>query len=157
MTDGEVVRHVRDTARILLVDERDRLLLFLTNYSVHVDLPPRWLTPGGGIDPGESPAEAARRELFEETGLRVESVGDPVWEHDYARRRIDGDLDTGHSTFYLVRVDAFAPVSDNWMPDEFDDIHAHRWFGLDELAATADPIEPAELVEVAREVLSRRS
>ena len=157
MTDGEVVRHVRDTARILLVDERNRLLVFLTNYSVNVDLPPRWLTPGGGIDPGESPAEAARRELFEETGLRVESVGDPVWEHDYARERIDGDLDTGHSTFYLVRVDAFAPVSDNWMPDEFDDIHAHRWFALDELAATDDPIEPAELVEVAREVLSRRS
>jgi hypothetical protein len=48
-------------------------------------------------------------------------------------------------------------VSDNWMPDEFDDIHAHRWFALDELAATDDPIEPAELVEVAREVLSRRS
>jgi hypothetical protein len=66
-------------------------------------------------------------------------------------------LDVGHSTFYLVRADAFAPVSDNWMPDEFDDIHAHRWFTLDELAATEDPIEPAELVEVAREVLSTRS
>ena len=28
-----------------------------------------WYTPGGGLDPGEEPAECARRELFEETGL----------------------------------------------------------------------------------------
>ncbi|HTO54778.1 MAG TPA: NUDIX domain-containing protein [Myxococcota bacterium] len=28
-----------------------------------------WYTPGGGLDPGEEPAECARRELYEETGL----------------------------------------------------------------------------------------
>lgn len=30
-----------------------------------------WCLPGGGIDPGESAAEACVRELYEETGLRV--------------------------------------------------------------------------------------
>lgn len=31
--------------------------------------------PGGHVDPGETPAEAARREVLEETGLRVEPMG----------------------------------------------------------------------------------
>jgi 8-oxo-dGTP diphosphatase len=31
----------------------------------------RWYTIGGAIDPGEDPADAAVREAFEETGLRV--------------------------------------------------------------------------------------
>lgn len=31
----------------------------------------RWLQPGGHIDPGEEPAEAARRETLEETGLEA--------------------------------------------------------------------------------------
>ena len=30
---------------------------------------PVYMMPGGGVEPGESPAEAAKRELFEETGL----------------------------------------------------------------------------------------
>src|SRR5690606_42109346 len=39
-----------------------------------VDQPHRswWFTVGGGIDPGETPHQAAVRELFEETGLRLD-------------------------------------------------------------------------------------
>lgn len=33
-----------------------------------------WCLPGGGIDPGERPAEAAEREVFEETGLTVRAT-----------------------------------------------------------------------------------
>ncbi|TCO52037.1 ADP-ribose pyrophosphatase YjhB (NUDIX family) [Kribbella antiqua] len=34
-----------------------------------------WCFPGGGIDPGERPAETAEREVFEETGLSVRVTG----------------------------------------------------------------------------------
>ncbi|KIT16344.1 RNA pyrophosphohydrolase [Jannaschia aquimarina] len=38
------------------------------------DAPLAWQMPQGGIDPGESPLDAARRELWEETGLRADRV-----------------------------------------------------------------------------------
>lgn len=50
------------TAAIL---DGDRL--FLTKRSDNGE----WCLPGGGIDPGERPAETAEREVFEETGLIV--------------------------------------------------------------------------------------
>ncbi len=132
-------------------------MLFLTNYSVNIGLPPRWITPGGGIDPGESPEEAARRELFEETGLALPDVGARVWEQDFVRQRLDGDLDTGHSTFFAVHTDVFSPVSDNWMPEEFHDIHEHRWWSADELEASGAAFEPAELPQLIRSAVSVRA
>lgn len=50
---------------ICLFDARHRLLL-----ARHVD-GGRWSTPGGAIEPGETPAEAAVREAREELGVEV--------------------------------------------------------------------------------------
>ena len=34
----------------------------------------KWMPPGGHIDPNETPPEACRREVFEETGLEIEII-----------------------------------------------------------------------------------
>jgi 8-oxo-dGTP pyrophosphatase MutT (NUDIX family) len=64
----------RDTARVVLVGPDDRVLLFR-----HFLPAPwgreGWLTPGGAIDPGETPGQAASRELAEETGHRLAAAG----------------------------------------------------------------------------------
>ena len=45
--------------------------------------------PGGKVKPHESPAEAARRECLEETGLAVEVVDEyPPCTHDYSHGRL---------------------------------------------------------------------
>jgi 8-oxo-dGTP pyrophosphatase MutT (NUDIX family) len=56
-----------------LVDRAGRVLLQERDEHAPVD-PERWTLPGGGVEPGESPEEAAHRELEEETGL----VGQPL-------------------------------------------------------------------------------
>ena len=133
----------RETARILLFDENDNLLLLFTHWDNRI-APPRWLTPGGGVDPGETNHEGAVRELFEETGLVVESLGEPVWRHTIA-------LPEGHSfdfadaTYYLLRTNHFDPVNDNWMPNEFDDVLEVRWFSPAELAASTDAFDPEDI------------
>lgn len=40
----------------------------------HVDGPHQWQMPQGGIDPGEDPEAAARRELFEETNVPPDAL-----------------------------------------------------------------------------------
>jgi 8-oxo-dGTP diphosphatase len=50
-----------------IFDEYGRILCVRTNYAVKT-----WTTPGGRVEPGESPLDALRREVLEESGLEVE-------------------------------------------------------------------------------------
>jgi 8-oxo-dGTP pyrophosphatase MutT (NUDIX family) len=135
---------LRLTSRILLFDRSARVLLFLTK-APDTSGVSRWLTPGGGVDPGENHAQAAVRELFEETGLRVDSVGEPVWAHDFDVKWDAADHSSGHAEFYRMVVDRFEPSDLNWTDDERVDVLEHRWWTVAELKATDEPYEPAEL------------
>jgi len=141
--------HHRLTSRVILFDRDGRVLLFLTKAPDSSGVS-RWLTPGGGVDPGESQADAAYRELFEETGLTGIDLGHPVYTHDFDVAWDSADHDTGHAEFYTAVVDRFEPSNANWTDDEKVDVLEHRWFSLDELATTTDAVEPAELVELVR-------
>lgn len=46
--------------------------LLATEFSERTAVPGLWSLPGGGIDPGENPAQTVQREVFEETGQRIE-------------------------------------------------------------------------------------
>jgi 8-oxo-dGTP pyrophosphatase MutT (NUDIX family) len=146
----------RRISRVLLFDEHKRLLLMKTA-SPSLAVPViRWITPGGGVDDHESHSQGAIRELFEETGLLVTDVGEPVWGVSGESTFADGHIQTTRAEFFAVHTQSFTPVDDNWMPNEFSDIHDVRWWHLDDLGVTDEPFGPLNLVELARAVLDGR-
>ena len=68
--------------RVIVLDEENRILL------VKQEHPERtvWMVPGGGIEEGESSAQAAVREVLEETGLEVELTG-LIWHVEEVSER----------------------------------------------------------------------
>ena len=66
-----------EVALVLLVDRSGAVLLQHRDGHTSVS-PNQWGLPGGRIEPGETPDEAARRELLEETGLTAGEL-DPLW------------------------------------------------------------------------------
>lgn len=143
---------LREAGRVLLVDGADRVLL------VRGSDPGRpgsryWFTVGGGLDPGEDVAEAAARELREETGLAVAptDLGQVVWR-ETTEFPYDGTWHRQRQVFYLLRVDSWEVAADALDPAEEHYIHEHRWWSLGELELTTEKIYPPDLSTLLRSV-----
>lgn len=80
----------------------------------------RWSVPGGRVEPGETFAEAAAREAYEETGLEVR-IGAELW---------DLTITDGDRTF---EVHDFAATVTGGSLRAGDDAADVRWIPLDEL------------------------
>ena len=145
----------RRVSRVVLLDENDRFLLLLTA-SPRLQTPVvRWLTPGGGVEDHESHAEGAIRELFEETGLRVDSVGDPIWSIEGQSVFNDGHVQSTYSEYFVVRTNSFEITNENWMDNEFVDITDVRWWTLEELHTSGEKYSPEPLLEVIQLAIER--
>ena len=143
----------RRAARVLLIDAGERALLLHGSDPAH---PGRrwWMTPGGGLTEGETPAQGAARELFEETGLRAEpgSLGTPV-HHETTEFSYDNRQYRQSQDFFLLRVGEWQVDTAGFDADEQRTITEHRWWSAAEIEASAEQIFPIGLAGLLRQVL----
>ena len=91
----------------------------------------RWMQPGGHIDAGEQPAEAALRESFEETGL---DLAHPVDGPHLVHLDVHPAA-SGHTHLDLRFILVGSDEDPDPPPGESQDV---RWFSWDEAEAMAD-------------------
>lgn len=146
----------RRTARVLLIDDQERLLLFSDS---DPGIPGRhwWITPGGGIDPGESDRAAAVRELDEETGLLIteDDLHGPVM----VRRVVHGYSDVvidQEDVFFACWVPDFEVSTAGHTEDERLTMAAYRWWTRRALGETDEEIWPVSLLDLWADADVRR-
>jgi len=133
-----------------VLDPDDRILL------VRFEFPPRtvWATPGGGIEPGESPEVAIRRELEEETGLVTPEIGPVIWTRLHIVPFIGGLWDGQREQYHLVRTGAFEPEPrHSWEQLNAEHVFELRWWALHELGAAEENFAPRRLPELMRDLV----
>jgi 8-oxo-dGTP pyrophosphatase MutT (NUDIX family) len=138
----------RTASRVIITDPQDRILLFCDTDPGYPQVH-WWVTPGGGIDPGESERQAAVREVAEETGLVVTEaelrgpVARRLVQHGYSDQVLEQ-----HEAFFLVRVEAFDVDVSKFTEEEKITMVDNRWWSPEEIAASDEWIWPRELLEV---------
>ncbi|RVX46680.1 NUDIX domain-containing protein [Nonomuraea polychroma] len=142
----------RFTARALPIDDQDRVLL-LHGFDPERPESPFWFTIGGGLEDGETAAEAAARELFEEAGIRagVEEFSGPYGtstiEFCWAEYAITQD-----QVFLAVRVGDAVVSFEHMEQIEKDTTIAYRWWSVEELESTEEVFFPEDLAAILRKV-----
>jgi 8-oxo-dGTP pyrophosphatase MutT (NUDIX family) len=138
MDEGDV--RLRPVARLVVLDPRDRILLFETKLPyTHV-----WMTPGGGLKVGETHADAARRELWEEVGVRDCELGPCVWTVEFRFEHESGFIDQ-RERYFVVRLGADDVDDANREALERSEILRHRWWSCGELQNAHVDFRPRDL------------
>ncbi|MBV4467383.1 NUDIX domain-containing protein [Pseudomonas sp. SWRI79] len=136
----------RSASRILLVSPSHRLLLFKIHYKAGALAGMSyWATPGGGLRGDESFEAAAVRELYEETGLDVQSVGCSITRKEFLWQMPDGEHVLAVENYYVVNAGAEYCSTTGWSSQERDAVCEIRWWSESELMSSTEEILPPDL------------
>lgn len=143
----------RLASRVLLISGSCRLLLFKVHYDTGV-LAGRsyWATPGGKLRDGESFEAAAIRELHEETGVEVQSVGHCIARKEFSWQMPDGEQVIAIELYYVVRVPDERCTTTKWSAEEREAVREVKWWSESELVACREEILPEDLLALFAQV-----
>ena len=147
----------RLTARVLLFDPQGRILLMKGRLPSDPGAPGAWFTLGGGVEAGETVAQAAAREIVEETGFEDAIIGEVAWRgeqtlQDRKRRPV-----LFKESYFLARCGGGEPSRAGWQALEREFVDDMRWWTLQELAACAEPVFPRGLAERLKRLLAAKT
>lgn len=138
----------RQAARVLLIDDEGRVLLFRGCDPTRPEAGNWWFTPGGGVEGDETLVQTARREVFEETGHVLPDELGPVILTRTSRFVFEGLRYRQTESFYRVAAAHSRVDYSGWTEAERRTVHLHRWWTMDELRQTRETVYPEGLLKL---------
>jgi 8-oxo-dGTP pyrophosphatase MutT (NUDIX family) len=139
----------RPAARILLINDQDRVLLLRANVA-EGDV---WITPGGALEPGETAEDAALRELREETGIETTELSPCVWTRVH-RFEWGGQRYEQREQFFVARAVSSAISLGGCGDAEREFLSEWRWWAAEEIAESDAVFAPRTLTKILPAILA---
>lgn len=144
----------REAARLLLLDDADRVLLFRYSSRLAPHFAERghahfWATLGSAVEQGESFEDAARRELEEETGLSGVALGPVVATREFPMQ-FGQDWVLAVERYYAIRAGGFTPETEGFTELERRVVAGWKWWSVEEIEFSDELVFPEALDALLR-------
>jgi len=149
----------RPAVRAIIVDPTDSLLLaHIKSGGMRAPSQSFWITPGGALEPNETPRDALIREMYEETCIKEHSIKklyEPAaWYSEFVLT-YKGAPTLFKESFFLIRLRERNDVSCEQNPDEREKslISELRWWTPEELMTSQEMFFPVGLPQLVTELI----
>lgn len=138
----------RKSSRAIVLNKQNQIFLFCYNFDFFEEEGAIWITPGGGLDEGESFEEALRRELFEELGIKITEPTPEIFHRAPLYKLKNGETVRSEERFYLVRLDETEFSYAGWTESENKRMTAGKWWFAEEIRNSKEQFFSKDIVRM---------
>lgn len=139
---------IRKSARAIVLNKQNQIFLFRYTFDFFAEKESIWITPGGGLDEGESYEDALKRELFEELGIRLSDSVPFVFYRTPLYELKNGETVQSEERFYLVYCDDASFFYNGWSESEMKRMTAGKWWSAEEIMKSEETFFSEDIAEI---------
>jgi 8-oxo-dGTP diphosphatase len=144
--------NIRKSARAILINNENKILLFKFIFKEMQEEKVIWVTPGGGVEPGEDFEATLKRELFEEIGLNCKSIGPWIWTKEVLFKGKERDF-ISHERYYLIKINNVDISFENMTLNEVTTLRGFKWWDVNELLSSKEEFFTSQIGKLFSEII----
>jgi 8-oxo-dGTP diphosphatase len=143
---------IRKSARAILINNENKILMFKFKFENIQGENVLWVTPGGGVEEGENFEQALKRELHEETGLVLNSIGPWIWTKEVIFKGKERDF-VSYERYYLIKMDNTNISFENMTLNEVRTLKGFKWWDINELLSSTEEFFTPQIGKLLIEII----
>lgn len=147
---------VRKSSRVIVLNKKNEIFLFQYMFDYLAESHTIWITPGGGLEEGESFEDALKRELFEELGVQVMEECPEVYYRNPLYTMNNGEVIKSVERFFLVSLEDEQFSYANWTESEKNRMLAGKWWSVEEIQQSKDEFFTTDIIQILMELSNNK-
>jgi 8-oxo-dGTP pyrophosphatase MutT (NUDIX family) len=139
---------IRKSSRAIILNKGNEIFLFQYSFDYFADGNVVWITPGGGLEEGESFEMALKRELYEELGIQYNQNYRQIYYRSPVYCLKNGEKIQCEERFFLVYLDVEKIKFNYWTENEQKRMRCGKWWSVDEIKQSDDEFFTRDIIDI---------